>query len=167
MPAKHTVVREALLVRNSLIFNRVETSGDVFTYYISERLGNNTYYLGAAWGEFRDTRDESRDHGSFVFIDDDRAVWTSENVTTKTDEKEIFGGTRFLPNELYQWRIVTLTQFEEQVLGNNAEAYGGLSANRILTILPTKTSRVTSLHFFNGRSLLLGRVTFNGKLVGM
>lgn len=131
-----------------LIFTPVATSGDDKTYYISERLGNNTYYLGAAWGEFRDTRDTSRDHGSFVFIDDDRAVWTSENVTTNTDEKEIFGGTMVPANELYQWRIVTLEQFEAQVLGNSAEAYGGLSANVSYRITDQDFSR-NIVAFFN------------------
>lgn len=135
----------------SLIFTPVETSGEVFTYYISERLGNNTYYLGAAWGEFRDTRDTSRDHGSFVFIDDDRAVWTSENVPTKTDEVEIFGGTTVAAKELYQWRIVTLEQFEAQVLGNSAEAYGGLSANVSYRITDQDFSR-NIVAFFNGEN---------------
>lgn len=135
----------------SLIFTPVETSGEVFTYYISERLGNNTYYLGAAWGEFRDTRDTSRDHGSFVFIDDDRAVWTSEDVTTKTDEVEIFGGTTVAAKELYQWRIVTLEQFEAQVLGNSAEAYGGLSANVTYRLTDQDFSRNVAA-FFNAEN---------------
>ena len=144
----------------SLIFTPVATSGDDKTYYISERLGNNTYYLGAAWGEFRDTRDTSRDHGSFVFIDDDRAVWTSENVTTNTDEKEIFGGTMVPANELYQWRIVTLEQFEAQVLGNSAEAYGGLSANVSYRITDQDFSR-NIVAFFNGENPSSGEAGWN------
>lgn len=144
----------------SLIFTPVATSGDDYTYYISERLSSNTYYLGAAWGEFRDTRDTSRDHGSFVFIDDDRAVWTSENVTTNTDEKEIFGGTKVPANELYQWRIVTLEQFEAQVLGNSAEAYGGLSTNVSYRITDQDFSR-NIVAFFNGENPSSGEAGWN------
>ena len=133
----------------NLIFTPVENSGDdVYTYYISEVLGGSTYYLGGAWGEFRDETDTSRDHGSFVFIDNDRAVWTSENVTTNTEEKEIFGGTKVPANELYQWRIVTLTQFEDQVLANSDEAYGGLSTNVSYRITDQDFSR-NIVAFFN------------------
>lgn len=133
----------------NLIFTRVENSGNTYTYYISENLGGNTYYLGGAWGEFRDETDTSRDHGSFVFIDDDRAVWTSDNVTTKTNEVEIFGGTTVSAKELYQWRIVTLTQFEAQVLGNSENAYGGLNANVSYRITDQDFSRNVAA-FFNG-----------------
>lgn len=133
----------------NLIFTPVENSGEeVYTYYISEVLGGSTYYLGGAWGEFRDETDTSRDHGSFVFIDDDRAVWTSDDVTTKEDSVDIFGGTTVPAKELYQWRIVTLTQFEAQVLGNSAEAYGGLSANVSYRITDQDFSR-NIVAFFN------------------
>ena len=144
----------------SLIFTPVATSGDDKTYYISERLGNNTYYLGAAWGEFRDTRDTTRVYGSFVFIDDDRAVWTSENVTTNTEKKVIYGGTTVPANQLYQWRIVTLEQFEAQVLGNSAEAYGGLSANVSYRITDQDFSR-NIVAFFNGENPSSGEAGWN------
>ena len=134
-----------------LNFTRVENSGNIYTYYISETLRGNTYYLGGAWGEYGDLTDNSREKGSFVFIDDDRAVWTSDNVTTKTNEVEIYGGTKVKANELYQWRIVTLEQFEAQVLGNSQDAYGGLNTNVSYRITDQDFSR-NIVAFFNGEN---------------
>ena len=114
-------------------FERVEdpSNTDTYTYYMYETstqngYKNNKYYLGAAWGECW-AKDENgnpawKGNGTLVFMDDDRATWTTINPEGVQD-KYLVNGEMITLDELYQWRVVSKEQFyevlEEEVTGLN------------------------------------------------
>ena len=114
-------------------FKRVEdpSNTDTYTYYMYETstqnaYKNNKYYLGAAWGECW-AKDENgnpawKGNGTLVFMDDDRATWTTINPEGVQD-KYLVNGEMITLDELYQWRVVSKEQFyevlEEEVTGLN------------------------------------------------
>ena len=106
-------------------FKRVEgETGDTYTYYMyEEKKVNNKdvqYYLGAAYGECHASA--WKGDGQLVFMDDDRATWTTYNPQNDTTKKEV-NGEEIALNELYQWRVISEEQFysvlEEEVTGLN------------------------------------------------
>ncbi len=106
-------------------FKRVEgETGDTYTYYMYEekRVNNKDvqYYLGAAYGECHASA--WKGDGPLVFMDDDRAAWTTYNPQNDTTKKEV-NGEEIPLNELYQWRVISEEQFyavlEEEVTGLN------------------------------------------------
>lgn len=89
------------------------------TYYMYEKSNvinetgdftGNMYFLGAAYGECHAAA--WKGDGKFVFMDDDRAAWTTEDPRNITQKYEVNGDMIAL-NELYQWRLVS----EEEFLG--------------------------------------------------
>ena len=114
-------------------FERVEdpSNTDTYTYYMYETstqngYKNNKYYLGAAWGEcwaIDSNGDPAwKGNGQLVFMDDDRATWTTINPEGVQD-KYLVNGEMITLDELYQWRVVSKEQFyevlEEEVTGLN------------------------------------------------
>lgn len=106
-------------------FKRVDgETGDTYTYYMyEEKKVNNKdvqYYLGAAYGECHASA--WKGDGQLVFMDDDRATWTTYNPQNDTTKKEV-NGEEIALNELYQWRVISEEQFyavlEEEVTGLN------------------------------------------------
>ena len=106
-------------------FKRVEgETGDTYTYYMYEEKKINNkdvqYYLGAAYGECHASA--WKGDGQLVFMDDDRATWTTYNPQNDTTKKEV-NGEEIALNELYQWRVISEEQFyavlEEEVTGLN------------------------------------------------
>ena len=113
--------------RNGWVFERVEdeSNTDTYTYYMYETskkdgYTDNKYYLGAAWGECH--AEAWKGDGTLVFMDDDRASWTSINPKGVTDKYTVDGEEITLA-ELYQWRVVSEEQFfavlSEEVTGLN------------------------------------------------
>ena len=113
--------------RNGWVFERVEdeSNTDTYTYYMYETstkdgYQDNKYYLGAAWGECH--AEAWKGDGTLVFMDDDRASWTSINPKGVTD-KYLVNGEMITLDELYQWRVVSEEQFfavlSEEVTGLN------------------------------------------------
>ena len=113
--------------RNGWVFERVEASDntDTYTYYMYETstkngYKNNKYYLGAAYGECH--APDWKGDGTLVFMDDDRATWTTINPKGVTD-KYLVNDEMITLAELYQWRVVSKEQFysvlEEEVTGLN------------------------------------------------
>ncbi len=98
------------------LFQRVETdtNADTHTYYMYEDKGGKQYYLGAAWGECHASAWKGDD--KLVFMDDDRATWTTYDPRGKTDKYEVNGDSITL-DELYQWRLVDEDEFRS-MLGN-------------------------------------------------
>lgn len=98
------------------LFQRVETdtNADTHTYYMYEDKGGKQYYLGAAWGECHASAWKGDD--KLVFMDDDRATWTTYDPRGKTDKYEVNGDMITL-DELYQWRLVDEDEFRS-MLGN-------------------------------------------------
>ena len=98
------------------LFQRVETdtNADTHTYYMYEDKGGKQYYLGAAWGECHASAWKGDD--KLVFMDDDRATWTTYDPRGKTDKYEVNGDMITL-DELYQWRLVDEDEFR-RMLGN-------------------------------------------------
>ena len=149
-------------------FKRLESSGDTYTYYMSENLAGlttgqeastqteTTYYMGAVWGMNLDPKAENnangvREVGSFVFIDDDRTTFTTaaEFNSNKNNTYKIFDNTTSVTgDELYQWRIVTRSDFEKQVTSAEAGSYGGLSTNLSYRIFDQDMSR-NDVRFFD------------------
>ena len=108
-------------------FERVEdpSNTDTYTYYMYETstqngYKNNKYYLGAAWGECHASA--WKGDGTLVFMDDDRAAWTTINPKGVQD-KYLVNDEMITLDELYQWRVVSKEQFyevlEEEVTGLN------------------------------------------------
>lgn len=108
-------------------FKRVEdpSNTDTYTYYMYETstqngYKNNKYYLGAAWGECHASA--WKGDGPLVFMDDDRAAWTTINPEGVQD-KYLVNDEMITLDELYQWRVVSKEQFysvlEEEVTGLN------------------------------------------------
>ena len=102
--------------RKRWFFDRVETEGDTYTYYMYEEPKDNTtkYYLGAVYGDWKKANSNT-ETDKLVYRDYDRATWTTEsnvkNITTKYEVKEEFK-TEMIPlNELYQWRLVSEDEF--------------------------------------------------------
>ena len=119
--------------RNGWVFERVEdeSNTDTYTYYMYETskkadYKDNKYYLGAAWGECwakdKNGNPAWKGNGTLVFMDDDRASWTSINPKGVTD-KYLVNGEMITLDELYQWRVVSEEQFfavlSEEVTGLN------------------------------------------------
>lgn len=149
-------------------FTQVETSDGSITYYMSERINGlatgkttsntttTTYYLGAAYGMNYEpgqmtNLDEERETGLFVFIDDDRTTFTTAESfnLNKNDKFKIFEkSTSVSGDELYQWRIVTRSDFEKQVTSAEAGSYGGLSTNLSYRIFDQDMSR-NDVRFYN------------------
>ena len=114
-------------------FERVEdpSNTDTYTYYMYETstqngYKNNKYYLGAAWGECwakdKNGNPAWKGNGTLVFMDDDRAAWTTINPKGVQD-KYLVNDEMITLDELYQWRVVSKEQFysvlEEEVTGLN------------------------------------------------
>lgn len=97
-------------------FERVETdtNSDTHTYYMWEDKGGKQYYLGAAYGECHASA--WKGDGQLVFMDDDRAVWTTYDPRTDTTPMEV-NDENIALNELYQWRLVDEDEFRS-MLGN-------------------------------------------------
>ena len=96
-------------------FERVPgETGDTYTYYMyEEKKVNNKdvqYYLGAAYGECH--APAWKGDGVLVFMDDDRATWTSYDPRGKDDKYKVDGDMITL-DELYQWRVVSEEEFIE------------------------------------------------------
>ncbi|MBR4388333.1 MAG: hypothetical protein IKT00_04045 [Prevotella sp.] len=120
-------------------FERVEDPSDTETYtyymYLSsttqyDRYAGKDFYLGAAWGE---CHYNPKGDGRFIFLDDDRACWTTVNVQDEnaikavplwdtTTEDGVYlkqeNGKAMLENgdlvdiqKLYQWRLVSEEEF--------------------------------------------------------
>jgi hypothetical protein len=120
--------------RKGWFFERVEDENntDTYTYYMYETskkdgyTDNNKYYLGAAWGECWAVDSNGnpawKGNGTLVFMDDDRASWTSIDPKGVTD-KYLVNGEMITLDELYQWRVVSEEQFyavlSEEVTGLN------------------------------------------------
>lgn len=119
--------------RNGWVFERVEdeSNTDTYTYYMYETstktdYQGNKYYLGAAWGECwakdKNGNPAWKGNGTLVFMDDDRASWTSIDPKGVTD-KYLVNGEMITLDELYQWRVVSEEQFfevlSEEVTGLN------------------------------------------------
>ena len=113
-------------MKKGWVFERVEgETGDTYTYYMYEisakdAYANNKYYLGAAYGECH--AEAWKGDGTLVFMDDDRATWTSENPKGVTDTYTV-NDEEITLAELYQWRVVSEEQFyevlREEVTGLN------------------------------------------------
>lgn len=109
-------------------FERVETdpNATTYTYYMKEKLkkkNTNTYEyfnLGAAWGEWH--AEDGRGTGDFVYLDHDRACWTTATVKGSTEKKDVNGDLISI-DELYQWRLIPEDEFisvlNEVVIGPN------------------------------------------------
>ncbi len=120
-------------------FKRVPgETGDTYTYYMyEEKKVNNKdvqYYLGAAYGECHASA--WKGDGQLVFMDDDRATWTTYDPQNDTSKKDV-NGEEIALNELYQWRVVSLEQFYE-VLG---EEVTGLNPSIAALILDRDFTR--------------------------
>lgn len=90
-------------------FERVAgETGDTYTYYMYEEKNNKKYFLGAAWGECHAAA--WKGDGVLVFMDDDRATWTSYDPRREDDKYEVDGDMITL-DELYQWRVVSEEEF--------------------------------------------------------
>ena len=106
-------------------FKRVETDpeSDTYTYYMWEAMPKNkpkNYYLGAAWGEWHVP--EYKGDGLFIYLDDDRATWTTGDVIGNMEKKQV-GEDLITIDELYQWRIISEEEFisvlNDEVVGFN------------------------------------------------
>lgn len=106
-------------------FTRVETSGDTYTYYITEKLYkyqssgwsgsyklNKTVYIGAQKGV-------NINASSFT---DDAEISTNEVTYTETKATQT-------DNKNFMWRFVTRDELKKVIQAENADNYGGLNAN--------------------------------------
>lgn len=92
-------------------FERVPgETGNTYTYYMYEEKSNKKYFLGAAWGECHAAA--WKGDSVLVFMDDDRAAWTTYDPRGK-DQKYWVNGDSITLDELYQWRVVSEEQFIE------------------------------------------------------
>lgn len=67
-------------------FQRVPgETGDTYTYYMYEEKNNVQYYLGAAYGECH--APDWKGDGLLVYMDDDRATWTTYNPQNDNTKK--------------------------------------------------------------------------------
>lgn len=98
-------------------FERVEDPSDTETYtyymYLSsttqyDRYAGKNFYLGAAWGE---CHYNPKGDGRFIFLDDDRACWTTAEVRGNTEKKQLENGDEIEIQKLYQWRLVSEEDF--------------------------------------------------------
>ena len=125
-------------------FERVAgETGDTCTYYMyqqsnkqynvnpatsqySKYAGMN-FYLGAAWGECHNTSVGKGD-GRFVFMDDDRSCWTTEDVRGNTNKLQLENGDEVEIQKLYQWRIISLDEFIRVLNGEGVGLNPSISA---------------------------------------
>lgn len=119
-------------------FTKVEDEEGVYTYYMSEQVGDSIVYLGAGYGESWKGH-EGNPNGKLVSLGLDRAVWTTmnpaddnatcvngvwsasqeglpEGTTSVTrsmlSQVPLFNAdTKVSLRDLYKWRIVTKEQF--------------------------------------------------------
>ena len=103
---------------NGWRFERFETNpnpDDPHTYYMYEEKNGTKYYLGAAYGECH--AQAWKGDGKLVFMDDDRATWTTydpRGKTAETDKYEV-NGEKITLDELYQWRLVDEDEFRSML----------------------------------------------------
>lgn len=90
--------------KSSKVFNINPTTSS-YTKYAGDK-----FYLGAAWGECHNTSVGKGD-GRFVFMDDDRCCWTTEDVRGNTSKLQLENGDMVEIQKLYQWRIISMDEF--------------------------------------------------------
>ena len=111
------------------VFERVEgETGDTCTYYMYQQCStnfrsryydkNSKFYLGVAYGECHNTSVGKGD-GKFVFLDDDRAGWTTANVIDN-DSLCYVNGDLIPIKDLYKWRLVSEEEFLSALNDENA-----------------------------------------------
>ena len=93
-------------------FDPVSTDDGTHTYYMYEEKNGKQYYLGAAYGECHATA--WKGNGTLVFMDDDRATWTTANPRHVEDKYEV-NGEMITLDELYQWRLVDEDEFRSML----------------------------------------------------
>ena len=99
-------------------FQRVEgETGDTYTYYMYEEKNNKKYFLGAAYGECKASAWKEGENRQLVFMDADRATWTTYDPRGKTDETDKYevNGEQITLGELYQWRLVDEDEFRSML----------------------------------------------------
>ena len=134
-------------------FQRVPgETGDTYTYYMyEEKKVNNKdvqYYLGAAYGECKASA--WKGNGQLVFMDDDRATWTTYDPRGKTDETDKYevNGEQITLDELYQWRLVDEDEFKRML--DNEE----IGLNPSVSIFITDRDFTRNSQVFNDSWLL-------------
>ena len=134
-------------------FQRVPgETGDTYTYYMyEEKKVNNKdvqYYLGAAYGECKASA--WKGNGLLVFMDDDRATWTTYDPRGKTDETDKYevNGEQITLDELYQWRLVDEDEFKRML--DNEE----IGLNPSVSIFITDRDFTRNSQVFNDSWLL-------------
>lgn len=105
--------------RDGWHFERVEdpSNTETYTYYMYEKsttngYKDNMYFFGAAYGECKAAA--WKGDGKLVFMDDDRAAWTTYDPRGKTDKYEV-NGDQVTLDELYQWRLVDEVEFRSML----------------------------------------------------
>ena len=125
------------------------TADDVFTYYLYETISGKNYYMGAVYGENRNSHDGDP-NGELAMLSSsyDKVTWTTAVPETDTkytcglksvetsyiegssvdrsmnDEVRIYGGVDVELNKLYQWRIVTKQQLIDLISSTDADESG-------------------------------------------
>lgn len=56
--------------------------------------------------------------GSFVYMDDDRSCWTTVDVRGNTNKLQLENGDEIEIQKLYQWRLISLDEFIEELNDN-------------------------------------------------
>ena len=137
-------------------FERVEDSSDTdsYTYYMSMKFNNNDtiYYLGAAYGEWwaekyynRETGEyEGKEKGKFSSLDDDRCCWTTEDVRGNTTKKQLKNGDQVEIQKLYQWKLISVTEFLDVLTQENVGLNPSISA-----LIPDRDFTRNSDDFFD------------------
>ena len=113
-------------------FERVEDPSNTatYTYYMYQHAAgtiNKDYYLGAAWGECHNTSVGKGD-GQFVFMDDDRCCWTTGTVKGNTQTMPLENGDKVEIQKLYQWRLISVSEFIDVLNGEAAGLNPSISA---------------------------------------
>lgn len=136
------------------LFQRVETdpNADTHTYYMWEDRGGKQYYLGAAWGECH--APAWKGDGQLVFMDEDRATWTTYDPRGKTEKYDVNGDMITL-DELYQWRLVDEAEFK-RMLDNE-----DIGLNPSVSALITDRDFTRNSQVFNDAWLLEDKVGYS------
>ena len=85
--------------------------------YHNKYYDGKNFFLGAAWGECHNTINGKGD-GQFVFMDDDRSCWTTAEVRGNTNKLSLENGDEIEIQKLYQWRVISLDEFIEELNDN-------------------------------------------------
>ena len=85
--------------------------------YHNKYYDGKNFYLGAAWGECHNTINGKGD-GQFVYMDDDRSCWTTVDVRGNTNKLQLENGDEIEIQKLYQWRVISLDEFIEELNDN-------------------------------------------------